>query len=368
MNCPARAGLLALLMTSLLVSVQAVSQQSPPGRPTVAVIVEIVRYQPISDSLEALGTLRASESVRITASVSDTISQINFADGQSVAAGDLLVALTDTEESALLREAESLAEEAQRQYERIQRLVKLGNAAESLLDERHQQTRTAQARLEAVRSRLKDRLIIAPFAGRVGLRMVSPGALVSPGDVITTLVDDSSMKLDFTIPAIYLSTIQPGTLIEAYTPAYPERIFSGEVSSIDSTIDPVTRSIIVRALIPNADHALIPGMLMTLNLQRNAREAIVISEEAIIPQADKTFVMVVDTTTQPNTVEQRLVTLGTRMPGQVEVIENLAPGETIVSHGTLKVRSGSTVRIKAVYDGTQPLVDLIKPDNERNPG
>jgi membrane fusion protein (multidrug efflux system) len=130
----------------------------------------------------------------------------------------------------------------------------------SLLDERRREWRTADARLQAVQSRLDDRLITAPFGGHVGLRQVSPGALVSPGDVITTLVDDSRMKLDFTIPALYLNTVRRGTLIEASTPVFPNRSFAGEVTSVDSTIDPVTRSITVRAIIPNEHRDLVPGM------------------------------------------------------------------------------------------------------------
>lgn len=368
MNSPLRAGLslvlAALLPTALLPpsALAAGAEMSPP----TAVIVEQAGKQRIADSLEALGTLHANETVRITANVSDTISRVNFDDGQAVDAGDVLVELTDAEESALLSEAQSLAEEAKRQYERIKRLVAQGNAAESLLDERRREWRTAEARLDAVRSRLADRLISAPFGGHVGLRLVSPGALVSPGDVITTLVDDSRMKLDFTIPALYLNTVRRGTVIEAASPVFPNRTFAGAVSSVDSTIDPVSRSITVRAIVPNDNRDLVPGMLMTLNLLRNERDAVVISEEAVIPRGDSTYVMVVNMSAEPYTAEQRVVRLGTRMPGQVEVVSGLDPGETIISHGTLKVRPGSPVQIKAVDDGTRPIAELLEPDLSLN--
>jgi len=174
-----------------------------------------------------LGTLKANERISITANVSDTISVIHFEDGDSVAAGDVLVELTDSEESALLAEAQSLVEDAKRQFERMESLVEKGSASQELRDLRHQQYQTAQARFRAVRSRLKDRVITAPFNGRVGLRQISPGALVAPGDVITTLVDDTSMKLDFTIPAIYLSTVRRGTAIRATNPAFEDRVYFG---------------------------------------------------------------------------------------------------------------------------------------------
>lgn len=341
----------------LLASAAAGAAQAPP-----AVIVERVAQQRVADQLEALGTLQANETVRITATVSETVSRILFQDGQAVAAGDVLVALTDYEETALLEEAESLADEAERQHQRIARLVADGNASQSLLDERRREWRTAVARRDAVRSRLKDRTIAAPFSGRVGLRHVSPGTLVSPGDVITTLVDDSSMKLDFTVPALYLRSVQPGTVIEAVTPVYPNRSFAGEVTSVDSTIDPVTRSITVRARIPNDGGDLVPGMLMTLNLLRNERDALVISEEAVVPRGDQTFVLVVDTGSEPYLASERRVVLGMRMPGQVEVVSGLSAGETIISHGAMKVRPGTPVRIHAEDDGTRPIADLIVPN------
>ncbi|NBC23694.1 MAG: efflux RND transporter periplasmic adaptor subunit [Gammaproteobacteria bacterium] len=365
MNTLSRAAL--VLALGLLQAAPAVSADAPGAAPT-GVIVERVARQRIADSLEALGTLRANETVRLTANVSDTISRVNFEDGEAVEAGDVLVELTDAEEAALLEEAESLAEEAERQFKRIERLVNEGNnASESLLDERRREWRTAEARLDAVRSRLADRLITAPFSGHVGLRQISPGALVSPGDVITTLVDDSRMKLDFTVPAIYLTSVRRGTTIEASTPVFPNRSFAGEVASVDSTIDPVTRSITVRAIIPNEQHDLVPGMLMTLNLLRNERDAIVISEEAVIPRGTNNFVMVVDMDNEPYTAEQRAVQLGTRIPGRVEVTAGLDVGEAIISHGTLKVRPGAPVRIHAVDDGSRPIAELIKPDPDAVP-
>jgi len=338
----------------------AVSAATPPPPP--AVIVEIVGEEMIADRIEALGTLRPNETVNLTASVSDTISSIHFEDGQAVEAGDVLVELTDTEESALLSEAETLADEARRQFERHEELRVSGSASESLLDERRREWRAAEARLEAVRSRLQDRLVIAPFSGRVGLRTVSPGALVSPGQTITTLVDDSRMKLDFSVPAIYFASVRPGTRIEATTPVLPDQTFTGTVSSIDSTIDPVTRAMTVRAVIENSDHELVGGMLMTLDLLRNERQAIVISEEAIIPQGETRHVMVVAQSGDLLTVQKRMVELGARMPGRVEVLSGLEIGEQIVTHGTLKVRPGMPIRIKAVDDGSQPIEALIRSD------
>lgn len=354
-----RSSLATLLLGLALVPAGTATAQ--PAAPPTAVIVERVGSQRLADPLEALGTLRANETVQITATVSDVITQINFEDGQSVRAGDPLVQLADSEAAALLAEVEYEAEEAERQHQRVARLVAQGNAPEALLDERRREWRAAASRAEAARARLADRTIRAPFSGHVGLRQVSPGTLVVPGDVITTLVDDSQMKLDFTVPAIYLATVRPGTPIEATTPVYPNRRFAGEVLSVDSTIDPVTRSITVRAIVPNEQRDLVPGMLMTLNLLRNERVAVLISEEAIVPRGQDTFVMVVDTTNEPYRAEQRQVQTGTRVPGRVEVVAGLRPGELIVTHGALKLRPGSPVRIHAEDDGSRPIAELLMP-------
>jgi membrane fusion protein, multidrug efflux system len=355
MNLTRLTALFALLSAPLTI----VAAQ--PAMPPTAVIVERVGSQRLTDPLEALGTLRANETVRITATVSEVITQINFEDGQKVRAGDVLVQLAHAEETALLAEAESQAEEAKLQHERVVRLVAQGNAPEALLDERRREWRAAEARAEAARSRLRERTIRAPFDGRVGLRQVSPGTLVVPGDTITTVVDDSHMKLDFTVPSIYLATVARGTPIEATTPVFPNRRFAGEVTSLDSTIDPVTRSITVRAIIPNEQQDLVPGMLMTLNLLRNERVGLVVAEEAIVPRGRETFVMVVDTSTEPYRARQRQVEIGTRIPGRVEVVSGLSAGEIVITHGALKLRPESPVRIHAENDGSRPVAELLNP-------
>ena len=348
---------IACVLVSVLGSELVYAQASPR---VVGVIVERVAAQTIADELEALGTLKARERIAITANVSDTISVIHFADGEAVAAGDLLVELTDAEESALLAEAQALVDDAKRQFERMETLVLQGSASQELRDLRYQQYQTAQARFRAVRSRLKDRVITAPFAGRVGLRLISPGALVAPGDVITTLIDDSSMKLDFTVPSIFLPTIRNGTPIKARNPAFGERVFEGAVTSVDAAIDPVSRSITVRALLPNPQRELVAGMLMTLHLVRNERTAITVAEEAIIPRGSGTFTMVVDMTAQPLLALEREVVLGARHNGRVEVIDGLSAGEAVVTHGTLKLRSGSQVKVQAIDDGSQSIADMLR--------
>ncbi len=351
-----------LLVTLIFLSVADVANTAPP--PTGVIVAE-ARLERFVDSVEALGTLRANESVALTVSVTETVTAIHFEDGDRVQAGKVLVEMTSREEHALLEEARATVVEAKQQYQRIKSLVAQDTAAKSLLDERRREWLTAQARLTAIESRLADRLVHAPFSGVVGLRNISVGALVEPGDVITTLDDISVMKLDFSVPSTYLGTLEPGLAIVARTRAYANREFRGEVKGIDSRVDPVTRSIVVRALLPNENGELKPGMLMQIELLANPREGLVIPEESLMPQGEKQYVLVVNES-DGNKVMRREVRLGGRRPGEVEVLKGLAPGDKVITDGTIKVRPGQQVAIRAVHDGTRSLRELLdaKPRDE----
>jgi membrane fusion protein (multidrug efflux system) len=328
--------------------------------PQTPVIVSEVASVPFEDRIEALGTLRANESVALTAAVTETINALYFDDGDRVDAGQLLAEMTSAEEHAQLKEARALVEEALSQYRRVQSLATQGTAAKSLLDERRREWETARARLVGIESRLSDRVIKAPFSGVVGLRNISVGALVEPGDLITTLDADSVMKLDLAVPSVYLASLKPGVALVATTRAYGEREFFGEVRSIDSRVDPVTRSVLVRVLLPNPDRLLKPGMLMQVSLRKNPRQTLVISEAALMPQGREQFVLVAVPDGEGHKVDRRRVRIGSRRPGEVEILEGLSEGERVITHGTLRVRPGQAVEVRAIDDGTRPLRQLLQ--------
>lgn len=328
----------------------------------VPVIVSAVQSVPFEDRIEALGTLRANESVALTASVTETISVLDFDDGDRVDRGQLLAEMTSDEEHAQLTEARALVEEAERQYRRVQSLATQGTAAKSLLDERRRELETSRARLGAIESRLSDRLIKAPFAGVVGLRNISVGALVEPGDLITTLDDDAVMKLDLSVPSVFMSSLKVGLGVAARTRAYGEREFSGEVRSIDSRVDPVTRSVVVRVLVPNPERLLKPGMLMQVVLRKDPRRALVIPEAALMPLERKQFSFVAVPDGEAHKVERREIRIGSRRAGEVEVVEGLSEGDLVITHGTLRVRPGQAVEVRAIDDGKQPLAELLNKD------
>lgn len=327
--------------------------------PPPAVIVAEAQLKSLVDRVEALGTLRANESVSLTASVTETVTGIYFDDGQRIKADAILVEMTSTEEHAQLEESQATVAEAKRQFKRVQSLAAQGTASRSLLDERRRDWETARARLAAIESRLADRLLKAPFSGVVGLRNLSLGALVRPGDLITTLDDDRVMKLEFSVPSIFLETLRSGLPITAKARAYGDREFVGRVVSIDSRVDPVTRSILVRAALPNDDRALKPGLLMRVELLKNPREGLMIPETALTPLGEQQYVLVVNEADDLQ-VERREVKIGARQPGEVEVVAGLKPGEKVITHGVQIARPGQNVKILAVDDGSHNLRAILR--------
>ncbi|MBU0859038.1 MAG: efflux RND transporter periplasmic adaptor subunit [Alphaproteobacteria bacterium] len=324
------------------------------------VIVAEVKEDNFVDSIEALGSLRANETVTLTATVTETVTAINFEDGQRVEKGDALIEMTSAEEAAELDAEQATVAEAKQQMERLLPLVKSGAASQSILDERTRDYDTARARLIGIQSRISDRLIVAPFNGVVGLRDISVGTVLQPGMKITTLDDDSVMKLDFSVPSVFISALEPGLEITAVSEAFGERVFKGKIASIDSQIDPETRSIMARAIIPNDDRVLRPGLLMSVEIQKNPRQALVVPEESIVPLARKSFVFVVTADTDgKTTVKRQEVIVGARRQGEVEILEGLTAGDKVVTHGNMNLTDGAAVSITATEEGNETLQELL---------
>lgn len=308
----------------------------------VGVVVATVAPAPFADTIEAVGTANANESVELTAKVTETVGALNFADGQKVEAGYAVAELTSSEQSADLAAARAELAEARQQYDRAQDLFSRGSGTRAQLQAATAARDSAAARVNALESRLSDRLIKAPFGGVLGLRRVSVGTLVRPGDVITTLDDISVIKLDFTVPETFVATIAAGQTVRAQAAAFPGRVFEGQVQAVDSRVDPVTRAVTVRAELPNPDSALKPGMLMTVSLIKNARTALAVPETSLVPMDGKQYVFVVK---DDLTADRREVKIGAREPGVVEILGGLQSGERVVSEGTMRVVPGGPVEI-----------------------
>ena len=348
------------LVFSSSISTHVLAQKKDTVTP---VFVANVVQQEFYDEIEALGTLQARENVSLTSAVVELVTEVNFTDGQRVKKGDVLLVMHSRGEQALKEEEQSRINEARRQVERLKPLVKRNASSKSALDQAQLELQTSQARFNELQTRIDERRVLAPFDGVLGLRNISVGALLQPGTLITTIDDDSVMKLDFSVPEVFLGDLNPGLRIDAITSAYPNTLFSGTIASLDSRIDPVTRALRVRALLENTDFKLRPGLLMQVKLQRRPRQTFVVPEEALLVKGEQRYVYTISASGDDQnvtTATRTVVETGGRRKGYVEITDGLNASDQVVIHGTLKIRDGSKVKVTAVEKDNENLSDLLK--------
>ena len=316
-------------------------RRGPPGGRAVLVEMAKVRVARVNVTVEAVGTAAANEAVVLTPKVTGIIKRIAFEEGETVLAGQVLVELDAGELVARLEEERAKHSNMARLYERAFKLFESKNIARARLDELYGDLLAAEARVRGNEARLRDYVIRAPFAGRLGLRRVSLGALVRPGDEIATLDDTSTIKVDFRVPETALSGISPGIVVEASSAAFPGRIFRGTVKTVGSRVDRVTRALELRAVIPNSDNALKPGMFLTATIIVATRDnAILVPEQSVVSSGSRHFVYaVVDGRAVRTTVE-----LGEQSSGDIEILSGLQPDSVVVTAGVQKARDQAPVR------------------------
>ena len=324
-----------------------------PSRAPVPVVTAMVTSEPFTEKLEALGTTKANESVVVTPTVEERVVAILVDDGEFVSKGQVLLKLDDSEAQYLLAEARAALKEQQQQFERMRRLAKTNATSRSQLDEEQGLLEIAEAKVSLLEARLQDYTIRAPFSGILGIRQISTGAVVDSDTVITTLDDTTTIKLDFTVPEAYLGVLKNGMTVSARSLAYPDRSFNGLVTAISSRVDPETRTLTIRAKVPNPDLLLRPGMLLTVDLVKNRSQSLIIPEEAVIQEKDRKFALVV---TPENTVEKIEIVTGRRNPGKLEVISGLNAGQQVIIQGLTRVRPGSSVNVVEALEAGRPPV------------
>jgi membrane fusion protein (multidrug efflux system) len=343
------------------------------GRPAV-VVVQAAEVRDFSSPIQVIGTAQANESVALTAKVTDIISAIAFESGQRVSRGQVLVVLANTEQQgdvltargdlsaarAQLAEAEASAREAQLQFERQNELAQRGFASPSRVDQARAAADTARARSEAARQRLggadgrlaaiqsraQDRVIRAPFSGVMGLRDISVGELARPGDVLGTLDDTSVMKVDFSIPEAQIGQVGPGTKLSVRADGLAGERFEATISVMDTRVDPATRTVKARALMPNPSGRIKPGMLLTGQVAAQPRRAVAAPESALVDDGAQSFIFTVDRKAEggPRTVRNP-VRIGVRKDGYVEILSGVSAGAPVITEGLVRLRPGSPVRI-----------------------
>lgn len=314
------------------------------GRAPMAVPVEVAPAEAgrVADTVEALGTLAPNESVAVASEIAGRIVALRFEEGRPVEQGELLVELDATIARTELQQAQANLELAEDAFERNRTLVQRGAGTQVNLEQATAQLATARAAVASAQARLEKLTITAPFGGVVGLRSVSVGTLVQPGQAVASLTDLDPVKVDFRVPELFLESVRVGQRIDLTVDAIANRNFAGEVYAIDPVVDASGRAIRLRATVANADMALRPGLFARVVLTTGTREnAVSVLESAIVPASSgigSALYVVEDGRARLVPVET-----GRRFAGRVEITSGLEAGASVVVAGQIRLRDGATV-------------------------
>ncbi len=309
--------------------------------------------------VNAVGTMRASQGVTVSAEVPGTISKIHFVSGQSVKQGDLLFELDTSIEHAQLESARATAELAEVNLKRSQELRASRSIAQSELDTSEARAKEAQAALSQIRATLEKKIIRAPFDGRLGIREVDVGEYLNPGSPVVSLQAIDPIYVDFSLPQQLLSKVADGFELRVNFDTYPDRAFAGVVEAIDPDLDLTNRMFRIRGKLPNPDGALRPGMFANVSVvQPESSTVVAIPGTSVYYQAYGDTIFVVKEAEEGKSVEQRFVSIGRTKGDYVSIESGLAAGEVVVTTGAFKLFNGRTV----VEDNSKSLPVSLNPE------
>lgn len=322
------------------------AQQAGPGRGGAgqqqSVEVAQSRAQPMTADIESVGSLQSDESVVVSSELAGRVTELGFAEGSRVEVGDVLVRLDDSLTRAEIADVEARLALARANYERTTTLARSGNVTDRARDEALASLETSRAALELAKVRLNKLAIQAPFSGTVGLRRVSIGAYVSPGQAIVNLEKIDQLKLDFKVPEIHLARVKVGQEVDITVDALPGKTFKGRIYAINPLLDVNGRALQVRARLDNPDLTLRPGLFARVKVRgESERTAVFVPESAVVPRGGNTFVYKVE---QGRAVEAQ-VSLGIRRSGEVEITNGIAAGTTVIVAGQNRLRNGAPVDV-----------------------
>jgi membrane fusion protein, multidrug efflux system len=331
--------------------------RSPAG---LAVTVETAAAAigPVREEVSAVGTLRSSESVVVRPEISGRIAQIEFDEGKPVRKGQLLVALDDSVSAAEMQQAKANLALQSSNYQRTVELARDNFVSANAKDQALNNLRVAEASLALAQAKLAKTRIQAPFSGIIGIRQVSVGDYVKEGQDLATLEDISSLKVDFRIPELYLTSLRRGQGVEVETDALAGKTYTAVLDAIDPLVDQNGRSLVLRGKLKNVDGVLRPGMFVRTRLiiaERTA--AVTVPEEALMPVGSSQYVFRVNT----GKAERVKVETGVRRNGRVEIVAGLSPGDIVVTAGQIKLRDGVAVRQGAGGAPSEGLAKAPKP-------
>ncbi len=320
----------------------------PPPETVSAAEVVADRWE---RSVETVGSFRAVQGADLSTESSGVVMSILFENGAEVKEGDLLLELDCDTEKAQLRSAEAEADLARTVYDRTKKLRENNTVPQSELDSAASQLRKMNALVEQLRATIRKKQLTAPFSGRLGIREVNLGQFINNGDKIVSLQSLDPIYIDFLLPQQLIGGLAPGLKLNVISDAYPGRVFEGELTAINSEIDPVTRNIRLQGTLGNAEGKLRPGMFARVDLSLGgADEVISIPATALMraPYGDSVFVVEEEAGedgAKKLTARQRFVRTGRTKGDFVAVTEGLKSGESVVVAGAFKLRNGAHVLV-----------------------
>jgi membrane fusion protein (multidrug efflux system) len=323
------------------------AQRKPAGS---GVPVETSSAQPATSTadIHAIGSLQSDEAVQIAPEIAGRIAEISFREGESVNEGDVLIRFDEALVRAEIAEQEARFDLAKSNLDRANQLAKTGTVTLRARDEAIAAFEGARATLELAKVRLEKHTIRAPFSGIVGLRTASVGAFVAVGTAIVNLEKIDTLKIDFSVPEIYLSDVSVDQNVQVRVDALPNKAFKGSIYAINPMVDVNGRALQIRARLPNAGGELRPGLFARVTIEGpEERNVVVVPESAIVPRGTDSFVYRVEN----DTAVEAKVRLGERKAGFVAVLEGLEPHAVVVTAGQQRLRNGS--RVDVVSSGAQ---------------
>ena len=336
------------------------SQQAP----AVTVSTTTARMLPWQPQLNAVGTVRAMRGVDVTTEIAGLVRTIYFKSGDDVQKGQVLVQLNADADRALLHSLEAEAELAKTTYARDKQQFNVKAISQATLDVSHADLKSKKAQVDQQAAVVDKKTIRAPFSGRVGISTVNPGQYLNPGDRIVTLQSFDSVYVDFFLPQQDIARITLGQTVVVTTDTYPGRNFEGKITAVNPTVDPQTRNIEIEATFANPKHDLLPGMFTSVQVHAGELERFITLPQTAItynPYGETVFVVVKagqGPQGKPEWVaKQTFVTIGSLRGDQVAVLKGIKAGDTVVTGGQLKLKSGSRVVIN----------NSIQPSNEAAP-
>lgn len=340
---------LALLLGFPIPSSEVFGQPpGPSGPPAMPVEAVAAKTGTISTDITAVGSLRASESVVIRPEITGRIAAIHFDEGQAIQQGAELITLDPDEYRAQLAESMAAVRLDRLNFERSRELLKKKLISQQQYDEAVAKLAASQAKQNLDQARLSKTELRAPFSGILGLRQVSPGDYVQPGQNIVNLEAIDPLKADFRVPETYAAHVHAGSKVQFSVDAFPDRTFEGTVYAISPRIDETTRTLLLRARVPNPKGELRPGMFARVRLELERRDnAVLVPEEALVPMGDDLFVYrIVD-----GKAVMTKVAIGQRRDAMVEITHGVRAGELVVTAGQMKIGDGAPVMLVGAPGG-----------------